>query len=125
MPSKQDTIIEQLRSMSKEELLALILSNDLWFWRRTISLRDINRAKGEVVRRKAEAAFSRWEELDREKAAPSQGTKSLDAHFAFLHRLKESEDCFKRYLKLSAKADKLEFGHLDFAVSKGGSHDPE
>lgn len=119
-----EAVIEQLKTLSKEELLALIFSNDWWAWRLNLQLRDINQAKGKVIRAKADAAFAKYQEISQQRREGSpHDTTTVEGQIAFWTRAKEAETWFKRYMQLSNKADKLEFGHLNLDLNKGATHD--
>jgi hypothetical protein len=122
--SDAKAVIEQLKALNKEELLALIFSNAWWVWRIDLQLRDINQAKGKVIRAKADAAFAKYQEISqqRREGSPHDAT-TVKGQIAFWTRAKEAETWFKRYMQLSNKADKLEFGHLDLDLKKGVTHD--
>ncbi len=122
--SNAEVVIEQLKALSKEELLALIFSNAWWMWRLNLQLRDINQAKGKVIRAKADAAFAKYLEISeqRKEGTPHDAT-TVEGQLAFWTRIKEAESWFKKYRQLSNKADKLEFGHLDLDLNKGATHD--
>lgn len=122
MPSKKKTVTEQLSAMSKEELIALITSDEFFFLRNRVTEDGINRAKGRVVREKAESAFSRWEELCKQEESPIPKAKGLEAQLAFIKRVMEREKVFKLYEKLSDRADRLEFGRTLRAGIKGAAH---
>lgn len=122
--SNAKVVIEQLKALNKEELLALIFSDAWWVWRIDLQLRDINQAKGKVIRAKADAAFAKYQEISQQRREGSpDDTTTVEGQIAFWTRVKEAESWFKKYRQLSNKADKLEFGHLDLDLKKGATHD--
>lgn len=122
--SDAKAVIEQLKALNKEELLALIFSDAWWVWRIDLRLGDINQAKGKVIRAKADAAFAKYLEISQKRGegSPHDAT-TVEGQIAFWTRVKEAESWFKKYRQLSNKADKLEFGHLDLDLKKGATHD--
>jgi len=121
----RDELVEQVKALSKEELLALIFMDGVFFWRFALNQRNINMAKGHVIRAKADAAFAKWEELVNKRATDPPHDNSLEGQIAFLKSVQESEGWYKKYQVLSSKADKLQFGHLDHILKQETDHAAE
>lgn len=103
-------MLEQLRKLTKEELLALIeYGQGFSFYMPTQE--QINRAKAKVLRRKADDYFSRWLEVDT-LSRSTPGTTTSD-QIKRLEQRQLSEKLYRKYQRCWERADKLEFGDQD------------
>lgn len=98
-------IIEQIKQLSKEELVELITGN--WHVAHYLAERDITDAKGAVLRKKANAA---WKEYEAFQLPEMPDKPSLEQNIEWFQRLAEKEALYKKYEKLWKQADKIEFG---------------
>lgn len=103
--SRSAPIIEQIKQLSKEELVELITGN--WHVAHYLAERHITDAKAAVLRKKAEAA---WKEYGAFQLPDMPDDPSLEQYFGWLKRIAEKEALYKKYEKLWKRADKIEFG---------------
>ncbi len=108
MANKKSKTIVTLESMTKEELIELIRHSGLLFGR-SIE-RSIAGAQGRVVRRQAYRAFERYEKLAQEARDMPIITMDLEQLAARAKKRKEADHFYRRYERLWARADLLEFG---------------
>lgn len=98
-------IIEQIKQLSKEELVELITGN--WYVVYYLAERHITDAKGAVLRKKAEAA---WKEYEVFQLPTMPDNPSLQQNIEWLQRLAKKEALHKKYEKLWKQADKIQYG---------------
>ena len=98
-------IIEQIKQLSKEELVELITGN--WHVAHYLAERHITDAKGAVLRKKAEAA---WKEYEAFKLPVLPDNPSLQQNIEWLQQLAKKDAFIKKYEKLWKQADKIQYG---------------
>lgn len=98
-------IIEQIKQLSKEELVELIIGN--WHVAHYLAERHITDAKGAVLRKKADAA---WKEYEAFKLPTMPDNPSLQQNIEWLQQLAKKDALIKKYEKLWKQADKIQYG---------------
>lgn len=106
MAKKNSKTMSLLESMTKEELIELIRHSGFLFGRYVE--RRIADAKGSVARRQADQAFEQYDKLAQEAIEMPKDT--LDQLAAWETKFKESERFLRRYNRLWARADLLQYG---------------
>lgn len=118
MPSKADrsrvgiaakakASAEMINELSREELVELVTWN--WYLVAQFSEQDIKDAKARIMRKKAEAAFAKWDELSR--LAKDMPKNTLKQRIAWAEKYREAERFYKKYDRFWARANQLEFSH--------------
>jgi len=112
MAGKRTTIgiIEQIDKLTKEELLELLKHPHLHFPLSRLEQQDLDCARGRVIRRKAEAEYHKWESFEKIRIPAKNAGHVTVAQFYLKTARKEAH--FNRYMALSDKADRLEFGEV-------------
>lgn len=106
MTKRKSKAMTKLESLTKAELIELI--GDIGFLFARDTERRIADAKGSVARRQADRAFEQYEKLAQEAIKMPKGT--LDQLLAWAKKSKESDRFLRRYNRLWARADLLQFG---------------
>jgi hypothetical protein len=91
--------IEEIRALSKDVLLALIMEQGLFFY---ITPRSVISAKIYIEYAKQEALFSQWESFK----IPDHG-KTIEQYIKYYEARKKREDIWKKYERVGRKIDSL------------------
>ena len=98
---KRDAAREQLESLSKEELIELMMERG-FFWLMTISERDLINAKITVERKKGDRFFQAYQDYQ----LPDHG-ETPKAFAEYWHHFHEREKLFTKYQRSSDRVGRL------------------
>ncbi len=104
--SRAKAVVDLLQALTKEELLELICGN--WHYLYQISERNICDAKARVLRKKASAAFQKYEELS--ELCRQMPHETLNQLIAKGQKHDEARVFLNKWNRLWNRADLFEFG---------------